>query len=34
MRRIYPGTLTNVDAGLDRTFGPDALEDELARALA
>jgi nucleoside-diphosphate-sugar epimerase len=34
MRLVYPGTLTNVDAGLDRTFGPDALEDELARALA
>lgn len=34
MRRVYPGTLTEVDAGLDRTFGPDALEDELARALA
>ena len=34
MRLVYPGTLTDVDAGLDRTFGPDALEDELARALA
>jgi nucleoside-diphosphate-sugar epimerase len=34
MRLVYPGTLTNVDAGLNRTFGPDALEDELARALA
>lgn len=28
------GTLTHVDAGRDRTFGADALEDELAGALA
>ena len=34
MRRIYPGTLTQLGEGLNRTFGPDALEDELARALA
>jgi nucleoside-diphosphate-sugar epimerase len=34
MRRVYPGTLTNLGAGLDRTFGSDALEDEIARALA
>lgn len=34
MRCVYPGTLTNVCTGLNRTFGPDALEDELARALA
>jgi nucleoside-diphosphate-sugar epimerase len=34
MRLIYPGALTDVNTGLDRTFGPDALEDELARALA
>jgi nucleoside-diphosphate-sugar epimerase len=34
MRRIYPGMLTTVDVGLSRTFGPDSLEDELARALA
>jgi nucleoside-diphosphate-sugar epimerase len=34
MRMVYPGTLTQLGAGLDRTFGPDALEDELARALA
>jgi len=34
MRRVYPSTLTELDAGLNRTFGPDAMEDELARALA
>lgn len=34
MRRIYPGTLTTLDAGLTRTFGPVALEDELARSIA
>ncbi len=34
MRKLYPGTLNQLDAGLNRTFGPDALEDELARALA
>ncbi|PYU17856.1 MAG: hypothetical protein DMG32_27025 [Acidobacteria bacterium] len=34
MRLVYPGTLTKIDAGLNRTFGPDTLEDELARALA
>jgi nucleoside-diphosphate-sugar epimerase len=34
MRMVYPGTLTELGAGLNRTFGPDALEDELARALA
>ena len=34
MRNVYPAPLTEVAAGLDRTFGPDALEDELARALA
>lgn len=34
MRRIYPGTLTMLDAGLSRTFGPVALEDELARSIA
>jgi nucleoside-diphosphate-sugar epimerase len=34
MRMVYPGTLTQLGAGLNRTFGPDALEDELARALA
>lgn len=34
MRSIYPGKLTNIEAGLDRTFQADALEDELARALA
>ena len=33
MRSVYPAALTHVEAGLDRTFGPDALEDELARAL-
>lgn len=34
MRHVYPGTLTDLCSGLNRTFGPDALEDELARALA
>jgi hypothetical protein len=34
MRLVYPATLTTLAAGLDRTFGPDAMEDELARALA
>jgi len=34
MRLVYPGTLTDLSAGLNRTFGSDALEDELARALA
>jgi nucleoside-diphosphate-sugar epimerase len=34
MRLVYPGKLTSLGAGLDRTFGSDALEDELARALA
>jgi nucleoside-diphosphate-sugar epimerase len=34
MRRIYPGALTLLDAGLDRTFGPVGLEDELARSIA
>jgi nucleoside-diphosphate-sugar epimerase len=34
MRRVYPAPLTDLATGLDRTFGPDALEDELARALA
>jgi nucleoside-diphosphate-sugar epimerase len=34
VRQVYPGIMTHVDAGLDRTFGPDAMEDELARALA
>jgi len=34
MRVVYPGTLTSLSAGLDRTFGSNALEDELARAIA
>ena len=34
MRAIYPGMLTSLEAGLDHTFGPGAMEDELARALA
>jgi nucleoside-diphosphate-sugar epimerase len=34
MRSVYPAALTKLEDGLDRTFGPDALEDELARALA
>jgi len=34
MRAVYPGILTSLDEGLNRTFGPVALEDELARALA
>ncbi len=33
MRAVYPGVLTSLDVGLDRTLGPVALEDELARAL-
>jgi nucleoside-diphosphate-sugar epimerase len=34
LRSLYPGTLTSLKDGLNRTFGPNALEDELAKALA
>jgi len=34
IRRIYPGTLTMLDAGLNRTFSPIGLEDELVRSIA
>ena len=34
MRAVYPGRLTDLEAGLNRTFGKNASEDELARALA
>jgi nucleoside-diphosphate-sugar epimerase len=34
MRRIYPGTLTTLNIGLNRTFDSVALEDELAGSIA
>jgi nucleoside-diphosphate-sugar epimerase len=34
LRAIYPGAITSLKDGLNRTCGPDAMEDELARALA
>ena len=33
-RAVYPGILTPLEAGLDRTFGTKTMEDELARTLA
>ena len=34
LRALYPGTITSLKDGLNRTFGPNAMEDELAKALA
>jgi len=34
MRALYPGTLTPLQVGLERTFGLDAYADEVARTLA
>ncbi len=34
MQAVYPGRLTALDAGLSRTFGKSASEDEIDRALA
>ena len=34
MQRLYPGTLTTLNIGLNRTFDSVALEDELVRSIA